>query len=565
MADLMTGENSFAKNWVTRYRQAQQLRMPLEADWRRIAELGLPRHYGGWTSSNQPVGFAGSGQARAARVNTYDATLGIAFNIYSAVLERIMTPGQQMWHGLQAEDERLQKSQTIRGGLDLLCRELFRRRYEPKARFQQAQGELYVSHGAYGNAIKMITWREPRPQMRERGGLLYRTIPFRNMYWEVDDEEQIRVKFRRIDWTARQAYLALGDACPKKLKEIAEGPQTLNQNRTYEFVQCVAPNEDFDEHALDYRGLPIGSYYIYVEEPCLVKLPGGYRSDPFNVARSETEGGQPYGYGPAQVVMSTSNVVNAQAKTMLRQGQLAVQPPLLVRDDGVMNTELTPGAQIPGGVDSQGRRMVYPLEQGNFQIAEKLIEKNQMDIRAVLFGRIYEILQDQPQLTATQAIDLATREAAQLAPTMGRLQADDLGPQVEREIDLLAANGALPEGLPSELTDLSYLPVYTSPMAKMQKAEGTAGFFRLADMLINVAKMTDDGRAVRRLNFDKATPEIADQLSVPATWIKTDEEMAASDAEAAEQQKVATAVEALPAAASIAKTMADNNMKEPAA
>lgn len=564
MPDLMTGENNFAKDLTQRYNDAKAQRLPFEADWRRVAELGLPRHYGGWVATNSPSWAVGTGAARQSRINTYDSTLSRSLPIYSAVLERMLTPGSQHYHGLTPEDDRHKKNPTITRGLALLNKTLFKKRYEPLARFVAAQSETYQSFGAYGNAGKLVTWREPNKQLRRRGGFLYRNVPFRNLYWCLDDEENVNCKFRRIDWTATQALSALGDKCPKKLKE--EAAKTGNdRTKTWEFYHCVMPSQEWDQFALDYRRHPIGSYYVFVEEPALVRDPAGYTSDPLIISRAATEGGNPYGYGSAQLVLSTIGLLNAQKKTWIRQGQLAVQPTLLTRDDGVMNVELVPGAQIPGGVDSQGRKLVVPLEQGNFQIVEKLIEHEQADVRDVMFARIYEILQEQPQLTATQVIDIAAREAAQLSPTMGRMQAEDLGPQIEREIELLAENHAMPEGLPPELSDLEYLPVYTSPMAKAQNAEGTSGFMRIAELAANVAKMTGDTRPLRRLNFDVALPEIAEQQSVPPLWIKTDEEMKASDAEAAKEKETQQAIDALPGVASIMRTGADNNMRQPPA
>lgn len=560
MADLVPGENNFVKDLTQRYKDAKALKMPFEADWRRVAELGLPRHYGGWVTTNAPSDAAGMGAARQSRINTYDSTLSRALPIYAAVLERMLTPGTQQYHTLTAEEDKDKKSATITRGLERLNNALFRKRYEPAARFTAAQGETYLSCGAYGNAGKLITWRQPNKQLRARGGFLYRNVPFRNLFWEIDDEEQIRTKFRRIDWTCDQAMKALGDKCPKPLVEECKNP-SRDRTRKWEFYHCVTPSQDWDETALDYRRHSIGSYYVFVDEPTLVREPGGYSSDPLIVSRMATEGGNPYGYGAAQLVLSTVSMLQAQKKTWLRQGQLAVQPTLLVRDDGVMNVELVPGAQIAGGVNSQGQKMVVPLEQGSFQIVEKLMQSEQADVKEVMFARIFEILKDQPQKTATEVLDIAAREAAQLSPTMGRMQAEDLGPQIEREIELLVENNALPEGLPSELSEMPYNPIYTSPLAKSQHSESVSGFMRIAEMAMNVSKMTGDTRPVRRLNFDIALPAIAEQQSVPASWIKTDDEMKASDADVAGQQQTQQVVDALPGVAGMLKATQDNNLK----
>lgn len=559
--DIKIGESNFAKDLVQCYRDAKTIRMPFEAEWRQVAEWGLPTQYGGWAVSNAAASYAGSGSTQNARIRTYDSTLKKAIPIFAAVLERLLTPGSQIYHTLTAEDERAQKNPTVLRGLDKLNRYIFKRRYEPQARFSAAQGGLYKSIGAYGNAGKLITWREPNRQMRRRGGLLYQNIQFRNLFWNVDEQDHVFQKFRRIDWTKRQAALALGDNLPDKVKRGAnDSPQT------YEFVHCITPSKVYDEYALDYRRHPMGSYYVFVEEPMIVKEPSGYRSDPLIIARSDTDAGQPYGYGAAQLVLSSGGLLNAMKKTWIRHAQLSAQPALLGRDDGVLSINQTPGAVNPGGVNAQGQKLVHEITPGNFQPAEKLMLQEQQDIKDALFGRIYEIVRDQPQKTATEIIDIAAREAAQLAPTMGLMQAEDIGPQIEREIDLLAEHGELEKlELPSELQELDYAPTYTSPLAKSQSSEGTAGFMRIATMAMEISKATGDNRPVRRLNFDKALPAIADQQGVNPEWIKTDDEMAADDQAAAQDKARETAVDIAAPAASVFKTMNDNQMKQPAA
>ena len=560
MADIVPGvESNFAKDLVSDYQNAKRIKMPYESDWRTVAELGLPRHYGGWASTGAPQN-AGTGAARQSRIRTYDSTLARSLRIYAAVIERVITPASQMYHMLTCEDPRKMKSRSIVLGLERLNETLFTRRYQSAARFAAAQAETYLSGGAYGNAGKMLTWRKANKQRRTSAGFLYRNIPFRNLFWDVDDEEQICTKYRRIDWTARQAAQNLGDKCPRRIQEHAK-QSTADHTRTWEFFQCITAQGDYDEHALDYRRLPLASYYVFVEDPTIVTEASGYSSDPLMITRAATEGGVPYGYGDAQVVLSTVGVLNAQKKTWLRQGQLALQPPLLTRDDGVMNgtVDMTPGASNPGGVNAQGQKMVHALEPGNFTIVEKMIAAEQDDVKDVLFGKIFEIVKDRPQMTATQVLDEAAREGGILAPTMGRWQTDDLGPTIDREIVLLAENNALPEDLPSELSELPYKPVYTSPLAKAQHSESVSGFMRLAEMTMNFTKMTGDSRPVRRLNLDVALPEIAAQQSVPARWIKTDDEMAASDAQAAEQQQTQDAIAVAPAAASVAKAAMDKS------
>ncbi len=111
--------------------------------------------------------------------------------------------------------------------------------------------------------------------------------------------------------------------------------------------------------------------------------------------------------------------------------------------------------------------------------------------------------------------------------------------------------------MPAELNELDYAPTYTSYLAKSQHSESVSGFLRIAEVAFNAAKNTGDNRPVRRLNFDVALPQIAAQQGVPASWLKSDDEMKASDAEAAQTKKTEDMIAVAPAAASVGKAMMD--------
>ncbi len=564
------GVDPQAKRLVELYKQAQATRMPYEADWRRVAELGLPRDYGGWVTLPGPG--ATTGAARQARLAQFDSTLARSISKFGAILERAVTPMAQIYHVMGPTDRSMLKVRAVREYYDTYNDLLFSHRYHPLARFQSAQGQLYRSFGAYGNACKMVTWRERPPndnrtmrRGRGRGGLLYRSVPFSKLYWLVDHDEQISTWFRRIDWTSRQAVEALGESCPKKVREDFDKASTSDRGKTWEFFQVVMPAEQYEENAFDFRRFPLTSLYVFAEEPMIVKQPAGYYSQPFSTPRMYPDDGSPYGYGSGQQVLSNVGSANATVKTMLKVGQKIADPPLLTRDDGALSqVDITPGALNPGGLDSQGREMVKPLIAGNLQVAEKLHASMQDDIKDAFFVTLFEMLKDRPQMTATEVMHYAIENASMLSPIMGLLQADDQGPQIEREIDLLEKNGMAPEKPGEVLENPEYDITYTSPLAKAARGEGIKGFMQLSTMAMEYAKGTGDNRPLKQLNFAGAMPEIADLMAVPARWMNTPEEAAAETAKETQQQQTQTLVDLAPAAASLARTNSSNANKAPA-
>lgn len=567
-----------AKRLIELYKHAQQIRMPYEADWRRVAELALPREHGGWVTTNAPSMSSGSGAARQARLAQFDSTLARSISKFGAVAERVMTPNSQIYHIMRPSNLRLLRSRAVREYYDTYNELLFSYRYNPLARFQSTQGQVYRSFASYGQAVKMVTWRESPLNQGSRsmyrgtgrkagGGFVYRTIPFRNMYWMTDHEEQINLWFRRIDWTARQAVEALGERCPTKIKQHYEQKGSADMTRTFEFCQIVMPTREYDEHSFDFRRFPLSSLYLFVEDPQIVKEPSGYHSLPIIAPRHYTEDGCPYAYSLAQQVLSTVGTVNAQVKTMLKVGQKQADPPLLARDDGILNgnVDITPAAVNYGGIDANGREMIKALQVGNLQVAEKLLESQQADIKDGFFTTLFEMIKDRPQMTTTEVLQYAVDNAAQLSPLMGLLQEGDLGPQIEREVDLLEQHGLAPEKPAEILDNPEYDMVYTSPLAKMARGESVKGFVTVANMAMEYFKATQDIRPLRQLNFDAAMPEIADLNSVPARWMNSPEQVNALMAEEKQQRVEQQQVDTAPAVASLIKSASSNAAKPAAA
>jgi hypothetical protein len=155
-------------------------------------------------------------------------------------------------------------------------------------------------------------------------------------------------------------------------------------------------------------------------------------------------------------------------------------------------------------------------------------------------------------MTAAQVYEAVSKEAALVAPLMGRLQAEDIDPMVEREIGLLAEHGLLPPP-PPELAEAGnrYKITNTSPMAKAMYAEEVSGWFRLNEVAINKAGATGDASPLDHFDDDVAIPEIADRMSIPARWMADENKIAAKRQQRQQQFETEQMVKAAPAAASV--------------
>ena len=249
-------------------------------------------------------------------------------------------------------------------------------------------------------------------------------------------------------------------------------------------------------------------------------------------------------------------VLNEEKKTVLKQGHRVVDPVLLAYDDGAVGTfSLRAGAVNPGGVNAQGRALVHALPTGDIMIGKELMDDERQVINDAFLITLFQILVDNPQMTATEVLERAREKGMLIAPTAGRLQAEFLGPMIEREIDLLETQGLLPP-VPGILAEAGagFMVEYDAPMSRMARAENAAGFVRALDLAVEFFKVTQNPEPLDWFNFDVAIPAIQDIQGAPTAWTHTPEEVKKirdKRNSAAETQQM---IDAAPAAASVMKT-----------
>jgi hypothetical protein len=548
-----------AQELVLHYNRAKSDRSPLEDQWRKNAAYVQPRDYALWQTQNAGVTTLSrsSSQDTAARI-VYDATAMKSLPIYVAVLNRLSTPGGQRYHSLQASNAELMRVRSVKIYFSTLTERLFHMRNEPRAFFKQSQGEMYGALGVYGTGPKTVMWRR-------EGGLVYKSWHLRDIFIIVDDEGKLRAVFRRmmlnvIDFQSKWP----GRSLPAAMQKVSEDAQA-KQERRFEFFHHVCPQADYDEKSITYRRHKLVGYYVCTEGPEFIGEPEGFISMPYIVPRTETVAGDPYGYSPAERAFPAIGGASATKKTVIKQGHKALDPPLLANDDGALGggIDTRPGKVIWGGLTQQGQALVQPLDgRANFNVAETILQDDRKDIQDIFLVSLFQIVMASdmrnPQKTAAQVYEEVGDKAAMVDPTMGRLQSEDQGPQIEREIALLAEHGLLPE-MPPELIEAQgeYQVTYAAPFAKLQNSERASGYMRLKETYINQATATGDSSPLDHFNDDVALPEIADIMSVPPMWMADAKQLEAKRAARAQQQQTENLIKVAPSAASVAKATMD--------
>jgi hypothetical protein len=554
------------KTVINLFNQAKTLRAMNEPDWRIASAYCLPRHYSMWSTDGPPVKSNG---AAATRRIAYDSTASRALPKYAAVLERIATPHNMLYQNLMATDATLMKSRRVREYLQALRDLIFKYRYGTKANFGRTASETWLSLGAYGTGPFFLGQRTPNALFKGQS-FIYRACPLRDIYILVNDEGEIVAVFRRFWLNCRQFKEKWPqEPLPPCIARRATAGKAPNEEDMFEFIHyvCIRGEEDYDPEAIDYRRMPIMSNYLSVTDQQYVGEEQGYRSMPYLTPRTATEAGNAYGYAPSLQSQAAMGTASAMKKTMIKQGQKAVDPVILTHDDGVMNggVDQRPGAVNPGGLDKQGRKLIDVLPTGNFNVGEKLIQDEREDINDSFFVTLFQILMETPEMTAAEVYERVAERASLIAPTMNAIQDEMLAPQTMREIDILQEMGLVADGpkgrglqMPPELIEAKgeYDIVYTSPMAKAMYAEEVSGFMRSVEMSLKLAEATQDPSHLDHYDFDTAIPEMSDYMNTPARWMNDEAKKRAKQEERNKRMQEAQLLQNSGQLASVAKNVA---------
>lgn len=511
-----------------------------EQHWREIARRVLP--YADLFSEERTPG-----EKRTEYL--YDATAMLALEKFAAALDSMLTPRSEMWHELAHPDSLFRDDVTSNRYFDDLNHILFAARYDNDANFSSNIHQVYMQLGAFGTGALMV-------EDDRKGGIRYRALHLGEFWIAEDWQGRVDTFHRKYKYTVRQAAQRWGeDKLPEKLK----GALKNEPDRQFEFIHCIKPNDERKRDRNDYRGMAFASYHVCCETRTLMGE-GGYRTWPVPVSRYVQAPREVYGRSVAMSVLPDIKMLNEMSKTSIMAAQKALNPPLMLPDDGVLASfQTVPGSLNFGGVDSQGRPLVLPLETGlNLPVGLEMENQRREVINDAFLVRLFQILVDAPAMTATEVLERAREKGTLLAPTVGRQQSELLGPLIQRELDILASNDRIPPP-PEELVDgedLVFEIEYDSPLNRAMKADQAIAVIRTLEVAQGMAAF--DPGVLNRFNLDEALQTVAKANGMPPKIMRSDDEVKAlAEQQAQAQQAQMMAQMATEVGPAVGKTVKD--------
>jgi len=528
---------------LRRYETLRSQRSTFDSHWQLVAELVWP-DWADFTAERS------QGERRSMR--QFDSTAAYALERFAAVLETFLTPRAQKWHELRATHDELNKDVNVRRWFDDASRILHEQRSKPESGFYGAMQVAYKSHGAFGNAGIGI---EPN----RKGGIGYHSRHIKDLCIAHNDQGKIDTVYECFTLSLRAAAIRYGDDLPEVVRDrVKVGPYEKTM-----FVRCIFPTPGHVPGKLDSR--PFTSLDIHQPTKKLVSF-GSFFELPVVYSRYTLNPSEDYGRGPAMVSLSDNLTLQEMEKTHLRAGELIAYPPLLLPSDGPLGVggstvDLRGGALNMGGLDGQGNQLVRPLlTGGRIDVTYEMMQQKRQNIRSAMLLDLFEILAQNPQMTATQALLVAQERGVITAPIVGRLQQEMLRPIIHRELGLSLRMGLLPP-MPEALREVraDYRIDYTGPATRAQRIEELVGITRTIE--IAAPWIQSDPGFLEVIDGEKVIRLAAEVTGVPSSVVRSEEELAevrkAQAAAAQQQQQLAQLPELAKAAQSAAGAAKD--------
>lgn len=453
--------------------------------------------------------------------NVYDATAPNALFTMSAALMGNMWPNGAKSFRLTKPDS-LPDSSTIRDYYDKISQRVANAMDHPKARLSVALDEYINDLGAFGTCGIAVFENDDKDNP-----VSYKVWDVKTMVLDEDPNGIVDTIYNKFKYSVRQTVETYG------LKKVSERVRKLYSDGKYDDKVTILhaiiprPKSETRKGGKTAKGLPFASYHIDLDAKHLMKE-SGYKYLPVIVGRFYKVPGEKYGRSPAMQALPDIIEINAIRESVLLATEKALQPPLVVLDDGSMGAgeiDTSPNGVTVLNVSGRmgGQDPIKPLYTvGELQAAQNQIEQLINNITQAFFiDRLLDLNND-TRMTLGEAQIRNRIRGDSLTSIFDRQEIEEFTPLIDTTVKILldkkllgVAEGSVDqyammiqqmiEGkvveesssitIPPEVQQLIdegrewYKIQYISPAKRMQQAEELQGIYTVMEITNGIAQV----------------------------------------------------------------------------
>lgn len=339
---------------------------------------------------------------------------------------------------------------------------MWQRMYAPGTNITPVLHEAYLDLGAFGTAIIFVG-----QSLDEK--LLFQDRSLAECYIAENVDGRVDVVFRCTEYTVRQMLQMRASDGWKLSDDVI---MMANQGRYEDKVKVIhavypRDSKDRDPDAKNALNMEFASCYFEHETAQLLEE-SGFPEFPYLVVRWSKYSGEVYGRSPGMMALPDVKMLQAMELTKIKLMQKAADPPMWLKDDGIVGQTRT----VPGGINywrgnpNEGV-MLQPVSiQGLQALAQDQIQLRERILRT-FFADLMR-MSERPNMTATEVMQRTQEMLRLFGPVLGRLESEMLGPLIERVFGILTRMNLIPPP-PKVLEGRDFTVEYVSPIASAQK------------------------------------------------------------------------------------------------
>jgi hypothetical protein len=216
---------------------------------------------------------------------------------------------------------------------------------------------------------------------------------------------------------------------------------------------------------------------------------------------------------------------------------------------------LNPGENYPGLIDDNGRPLIAPIATGqNPTFAFDYAATRADEIRDMMFVNLFQVLVQNPNMTATEALIRNEEKGALLGPSGSIIQAG-FAVNLDRELGILEDKGLYDEDSrflpPPSLAGKQVRPTFTGPLDVLRRSAEAKDTIQVVTTSMQMAQF--DPGVMDNIDGDEAIKVIASAGRSPQRIFRRKEDVAAMRDARAKQQQAQAGAAAMAAAGKVAK------------
>lgn len=467
-----------------------------EEHWQDIADYILPR-------KNTIIVHRSPGEKR--NLTLLDNSGVMANELLAGALHGLLTNPNAQWFELTTGDIQLDEQDGVREWLQGTTEDIHN--LLNNSNFQTEVHELYVDLAGFGTSVMLI--EEDDKQL-----VRFTTQFIRDYLLDENNLGFVDQIYREWKWDAAKIVAEFGEenVGEKVLKAYRAG-----KSDKFCVIHAVYPKTMVADSK--YRFNYVSQYVLPDEEVSLREK--GFEEFPYTTPRWSKAPGETYGRSPGMNALPEVKTLNKMTETTLRAAQKVVDPPLQLPDDGF----IMPIVTKPGGLNyyrSGSNDMIRPI-LNNAQIDfgyQAMNDKRQRIKEAYYVDQM--MLQQGPQMTATEVLQRTEEKMRLLGPMLGRMQSEFLRPLIDRVFAIMLRRKQVRE-IPGALRGTVLDVKYSSMVAKSQRIADGQNILRTMEAAAPF--INTDPSVLDNINGDEALKAIAKIYGLPQRILRSQAEV----------------------------------------